>query len=40
MRACITDAVGGEEEVQGAGLMGVVTGLGPEFEEVEGGEGG
>lgn len=40
MRAHVADAVGGEEEVQGAGLVGVVAGLGPEFEKVEGGQGG
>lgn len=40
MRACIADAVGGEEEVQGAGFVGVVAGLGPELEEVESGKGG
>lgn len=40
MRACVADAVGGEEEVQGAGFVGVVAGLGPEFEEVESGKGG
>lgn len=40
MRACIADAVGGEEEVQSAGFVGVVAGLGPEFEEVECGKGG
>lgn len=40
MRACVADAVGGEEEVQGAGFVSVVAGLGPEFKKVEGGQGG